>query len=85
MESIIEYLKRNLKAAGSRRWPAIAAAVSEGLPDDQSIGEPLLRKIAYGDRDNPGVQTVQPLVDYFSAVERDEKQLPELATNTQAV
>jgi len=70
MESIVEYLKRNLKAAGSARWEAIAT--------ECGIAKSLPRKIAYDDRDNPGVQTIQPLLDFFQAVERGEKTLPEI-------
>src|ERR1700690_4564394 len=65
MEPIIEYLKRKLREAGPALWEPIAteAGVSKALP----------RKIVYGDRDNPGVQTIQPLIDFFSAVERGER------------
>lgn len=35
-----------------------------------------MRKLAYGDRDNPGVKSVQPLLDYFQAVDRGERALP---------
>ena len=76
MEPVIDYLKRHLRSAGHHSWPAIAAAVSDGMPEDRRIGYSLLRKIAYGDRDNPGVQTVQPLLDYFGAIERGERSLP---------
>jgi hypothetical protein len=68
MESILDYLQRKLKDAGASRWEAIAreANVAKSLP----------RKLAYSDRENPGVQTVQPLLDYFQAVERGERELP---------
>lgn len=68
MESILDYLKRCLRAAGPARWEQIAAiaGVAKSLP----------RKLAYADRDNPRVQTVQPLVDYFRSVERGERSLP---------
>ncbi len=69
MEPIIEYLKRNLRAAGSARWEAIA--------EEAGIAKTLPRKIAFNDRDNPGIQTVQPLIDFFNAVDRGEKALPE--------
>lgn len=61
MEPILPYLKRKLLEAGSQQWEAIAAhcGVAKTLP----------RKIAYGDRENPGVKTVQPLVDYFVAID----------------
>ena len=80
METIIDYLKRNLKDAGPKCWPAIASDVSAALPDDEKISEHFLRKIAYGDRDNPGVKSVQPLIDYFHAVERGDRQLPAVPT-----
>ena len=68
----MEYLKRNLRNAGSARWDAIAAktGVAKSLP----------RKIAFSDRNNPGVQTIQPLVDFFQSVDRGEDVMPELAT-----
>ena len=69
MEPIVDYLKRKLTEAGSSRWEAIAA--------ECGIAKTLPRKIAYGDRENPGVQTVQPLLDFFHAVERGERDLPE--------
>jgi hypothetical protein len=71
MESIIDYLKRNLREAGPARWESIAAATG--------VAKTLPRKIAYDDRDNPGVQTVQPLIDLFQAIERGERDLPEPA------
>jgi hypothetical protein len=70
MESIIDHLKRNLRDAGHARWEAIAA--------ESGVAKTLPRKIVYGDRENPGVQTVQPLLDYFQSVERGERSLPEL-------
>lgn len=73
METILDYLKRRLKEAGSARWEAIAheAGVAKTLP----------RKLAYDNaRDNPGVQTVQPLLDFFAAVDRGERELPEAQT-----
>lgn len=71
MEPIIDYLKRKLRDAGSARWEAIA--------QECGIAKTLPRKIAFNDRDNPGVQTIQPLIDFFRAVEQGEKVLPEPA------
>lgn len=73
MESIIDYLKRKLREAGAARWEAIAA--------EAGVAKTLPRKIAYDDRENPGVATIQPLIDFFSAVERGEKKLPEAMTD----
>lgn len=72
MESIIEYLKRKLKEAGPARWELIA--------DQAGVAKTLPRKIAYdAKRENPGVQTIQPLIDFFQSVERGEQSLPEPA------
>lgn len=69
-ETIMGYLKRKLREAGSARWELIAheAGVAKTLP----------RKIAYDDRENPGVGTIQPLMHYFAQVDRGERKLPEV-------
>ncbi len=68
MSSILQPVIDRLRAAGPASWEQIAveAGVAKTLP----------RKLVYGDRDNPGVLTIQPLVDYFSAVDRGERHLP---------
>ena len=76
MEPIIDYLRRQLRAASPKLWPAIAAEVSTGLSECDGISEHFLRKLAYGDRENPGVQKVQPLLDYFQSIDRGERALP---------
>ncbi len=70
MEPIISFLKRRLREAGAARWELIAA--------DAGVAKTLPRKIACNDRDNPGVQTIQPLLDYFRLVDLGERKLPEL-------
>lgn len=69
MEPIIVYLRRRLREAGAARWERIAAeaGVSPRLP----------AKIAYGERENLQLKTAQPLLDYFAAVDRGERALPE--------
>lgn len=84
MEPIIEYLRRQLRAASPKLWPAIAAEVSVGLSDGDGISEHFLRKLAYGDRENPGVQKVQPLLDYFHAIDRGERNLPDMPATQEA-
>lgn len=80
MESIIDYLKRKLKEAGPARWEAIAILVSEGVDlEKDKLTYHSLRKIAYGDRQNPGLQDAQRLIDFFHSVERGERDLPEPA------
>lgn len=76
VESIIDYLKRKLREAGSARWELIA--------DETGVAKSLPRKIAYDDRGNPHVETIQPLLDYFGQVERGERELPEPAPKAKA-
>lgn len=68
MESIIEYVQRKLREAGSRRYDAIAA--------EAGVSPWLLPKLANGARDNPRIQTIQPLIDYFRAIDSGKRQLP---------
>jgi hypothetical protein len=69
MEPIIDYLKRKLMEAGSARWETIAK--------EANVAKTLPRKLVYdSSRDNPRIQTIQPLIDYFQAVDRGERQLP---------
>lgn len=68
MEPIIDYLKRKLREAGPGSWEAIAV--------ESGVAKSLPRKIVYGDRDNPGVATIQPLVTFFQDVERGARSLP---------
>ena len=68
MQSIMDYLRDRLRAAGPRRFDAIAHAAG--------VSPSLLPKLAYGMRDNPRIQTVQPLLDLFSSVDRGEREMP---------
>jgi hypothetical protein len=63
MENVIDYLKRKLRESGPSSWDAIAA--------ECGVAKTLPRKVAYGDRENPGIQTVQPLLTYF--LRKDEQ------------
>ena len=65
MESIIDRLKAALRSAGPGEWPSIAQAINAERPDTEQVSVHLMRKIAYGDRENPRVQTIQPLLDHF--------------------
>lgn len=68
MSSILSPIVDRLRAVPSKHWEDIAqmAGCAKTLP----------RKIATGDRINPGVQTIQPLVDFFAAVDRGDVVLP---------
>lgn len=69
IEPITTYLKRKLKDAGAARFDAIA--------EEAGVNASFIRKFFYGSRENPRVQTIQPLIDFFHAVERGEKSLPD--------
>lgn len=68
MEPIIDYIQRNLREAGPRRFQAIAA--------ETGVSVWTLPKLMYGQRENPRVQTIQPLLDYFQSIDRGERSLP---------
>jgi len=69
IESVKDYLHRKLKEAGAARFDAIAA--------ETGVAVSFIRKFVYGSRDNPRIETVQPLLSLFAAVERGERELPE--------
>ena len=58
IETILHALLRDLRGVPPSEWERIAA--------EAGVAKTLPRKLAYGDRPNPGVQTIQPLVDWFS-------------------
>jgi hypothetical protein len=68
VEPITDYLKRRLKDAGAANFDAIAVA--------SGVTGSFIRKFVYGSRENPRVQTIQPLLDYFASVDRGEAELP---------
>lgn len=80
IESITDYLKRRLREAGAARFEAIAdeATVFAGmtLEDEERVRASFIRKFVYGSRENPRIGTIQPLLDYFSALDRGELHLP---------
>lgn len=69
MSTILQPLVARLRTIPSTRWEAVAEAAG--------VAKTLPRKIATGDRSNPGVLTIQPLIDYFGRVDRGEAVLPE--------
>ncbi len=64
VEPITDYLKRRLREAGASQFDAIAEA--------SGVTASFIRKFVYGSRENPRVQTIQPLLDYFAAIDRGE-------------
>ena len=73
IEPITIYLKRKLKDAGAARFDAIAQAAG--------VNASFIRKFFYGSRENPRVQTIQPLIDYFMLIEGGDV---DLVTNTKS-
>lgn len=68
MSTILQPLVARLRTIPSIRWEAVAEAAG--------VAKTLPRKLATGDRPNPGVQTIQPLIDYFQRVDDGTAQLP---------
>jgi predicted transcriptional regulator len=68
IEPITEYLKRRLREAGAARFDAIA--------DATGVTRSFIPKFVYGSRENPRVQTIQPLLDFFQQVDAGERELP---------
>jgi predicted transcriptional regulator len=60
MSTILDTLVHRLREAGPTKWEQIAkeAGVSQHLP----------RKLVYGDRPNPTIGTIQPLINYFERI-----------------
>lgn len=52
-ESILGYVKRRLREEGTENWPTIATEAGKPIS--------VLRKIAYGDKKNPRIDTIEPI------------------------
>ena len=70
IQNITSHLKSRLREAGPSRFEEISRQTGVTLS--------FIRKFVYGTRENPRVQTVQPLLDYFSPVDRGETTMAEL-------
>lgn len=68
VEPVKVYIKRKLKEAGSQRFAAIAAEAGVNLS--------FIRKFMYGSRPDPRIDTLQPLLTLFTAIDRGERELP---------
>ena len=62
MTSILQPLVDRLRSIPSKQWEDVARAAG--------CAKTLPRKLATGDRSNPGVQTIQPLIDLFARIDR---------------
>lgn len=70
---MLQYVKRHLLSAGADRWEPIA--------DECGVAKSVPRKLAYDkqDRANPRIRTIQPLFDFFRAVDEGRRCLPPAA------
>ncbi len=75
MSTILDPLVKRLRREPFALWERIAR--------DAGVAISLPRKLVYGDRCNPRVQTIQPLIDYFAAVDAGERSLPSPTENAQ--
>ena len=80
-QPILSALREKLKEATPAQWPEIAAAASDaaGLVGDRRLKVSMLRKIAYGDRDNPTLVPVQALLSHFGLSVGEAKKVPRKA------
>ena len=53
METISDYLVRRLREIGPAAWPSAQEATG--------VSVHLMRKVAYGDRPNPGIKKIESL------------------------
>lgn len=60
-EPITDYLRRRLREEGTARFEVIA--------DEAGVAVSFIRKFHCGSRENPRVQTIQPLLDYFERLD----------------
>lgn len=72
IEPISDHLKRRLREAGPAKFEAIAQHTGVALS--------FIRKFVYGARDNPRVQTIQPLLDFFASVDSGAVSLDAIPT-----
>lgn len=61
-ETILGYVRRRLREEGPTHWPEIATRAEKPLST--------LRKIAYGDRRNPRLDTIEPIAATLRERER---------------
>ena len=71
--TIVQFLQKRLSTLTARQRAAIAVELG--------LSPQLIPKLLCGARDNPRVQTIQPLLDYFAAVDRGDVRLPDEAAD----
>lgn len=53
---LLAYVVSSLRAIGPKGWPEVSVATGKPIST--------LRKIAYGDRKNPRLDTIEPIANY---------------------
>lgn len=69
-ESVKDYLYRRLKEVGASRFDAISQETGVALS--------FIRKFVYGSRENPRIDTIQPLLHFFAEVDAGKRALADL-------
>ena len=49
----------------------------DAIARETGVTPSFIPKFVYNSRDNPRIQTIQPLLDLFEGIERGERKLPE--------
>lgn len=65
MSDVLQALVRRIRAIPSAQW--------ESLAREAGCAVTLPRKLAYGDRANPRIQTIQPLLTHFARLDSGEE------------
>ena len=68
MSTILSPLLSRLRQFSQAQLEVIAA--------EAGVAKTLPRKLACGERDNPTVQTIEPLIEYFDSIDRGARALP---------
>lgn len=68
VESVKEFLLRRLREAGASRFEAMAV--------ESGVAASFMRKFVYGNRHDPHISTIQPLLDYFRQIDEGVRELP---------
>ena len=54
---LLAYVVHGLRTLGPKRWPEVAEATGKSIPT--------LRKLAYRDRTNPELSTIEPIANWL--------------------
>lgn len=69
-ESVKDYLYRRLKEVGASRF--------DGISQETGVALSFIRKFVYGSRENPRIETIQPLLNFFADVDAGRRSIADL-------